>query len=373
MDAERKKILVSFLPFGGLVLILFLCFFIYPGHGTSAVQLGVFPRLSQGLKGILFMPLIHSDQEHLISNSIPLFLLGAMLVYFYRELSLKVSLMTWLFTGFWLWLGGRPAWHIGASGIVYGLASFLFFSGLIRQHTRLLALSLLVVFLYGGMIWGLFPLIKGMSWEGHLFGSLSGMLLAWAYRGTGLQKQEYVWEDEQEEETGTDDSTLTPDEANPSSSVKYIYKDKSEAGNEFSKIETPMKQIEHIGIAVSNLEESRNKWARLLGEDAYKTEMVEAEGVKTLFFKIGSSKIELLEATRPDSPIAGFIEKRGPGIHHIAFEVDDIVAEMKRLKELGYHLLNESPKIGADNKLVCFVHPKDMSGVLVELTQERKD
>ncbi|MEJ8755851.1 methylmalonyl-CoA epimerase [Pontibacter sp. H259] len=131
-----------------------------------------------------------------------------------------------------------------------------------------------------------------------------------------------------------------------------------------------MKKVEHIGIAVKNFSEANGLYYRLLGAEPYKTEYVDSEGVNTSFFKVGDTKIELLEATNPDSAIAKFIEKRGEGIHHIAFEVDDIIAEMERLKSEGFILLNEQPKKGADNKLVCFVHPKSANGVLVELTQE---
>ncbi len=131
-----------------------------------------------------------------------------------------------------------------------------------------------------------------------------------------------------------------------------------------------MKKIEHIGIAVKNLEASNLLYEKLLGVSAYKEEEVASEGVKTAFFKSGPNKIELLESTTEDGPIAKFLEKKGEGIHHIAFEVDDIVAELKRLKQEGFVILNDTPKIGADNKLVAFVHPKSTNGVLVELCQE---
>ena len=131
-----------------------------------------------------------------------------------------------------------------------------------------------------------------------------------------------------------------------------------------------MIRIEHIGIAVKDLGAAEKIYADLLGAPSYKREAVESEGVITSFFKVGPSKIELLESTRPDGPIAKAIEKRGEGIHHIAFEVADIHAEMERLKSEGFVLLNETPKHGADNKLVCFVHPKSANGVLVELCQE---
>jgi len=134
-----------------------------------------------------------------------------------------------------------------------------------------------------------------------------------------------------------------------------------------------MNKIEHIGIAVKNLKDSANLYERLLGLGSYKEELVESEYVNTSFFQVGDNKIELLEATDPKSPIAQFIEKRGEGIHHIAFDVDDILSEMERLRTAGFTLLNAEPKKGADNKLVCFVHPKTANGVLVELCQDIRD
>ncbi|WP_188598185.1 methylmalonyl-CoA epimerase [Polaribacter pacificus] len=132
-----------------------------------------------------------------------------------------------------------------------------------------------------------------------------------------------------------------------------------------------MDKIEHIGIAVKDLEKSNGVFAALFGKAHYKTETVESEGVKTSFFEVGPNKIELLEATKPDSPIAKFIDKKGEGIHHIAFAVSDIQAEMDRLQKEGFILLNKEPKLGADNKLVAFLHPKSTNGVLIELCQER--
>lgn len=133
-----------------------------------------------------------------------------------------------------------------------------------------------------------------------------------------------------------------------------------------------MNKIEHIGIAVKDLEAANKVYEVLLNTKVYKEEEVKSEGVKTSFLKVGESKIELLEGTGEDSPITKFIEKRGEGIHHIAYDVDDIEEEMERLKKEGFQLLNERPKVGADNKLVCFVHPKSANGVLVELCQEMR-
>ena len=134
-----------------------------------------------------------------------------------------------------------------------------------------------------------------------------------------------------------------------------------------------MDKIEHIGIAVKDLEASNALFEKLLGVPHYKIEEVASEGVRTSFFKSGPNKIELLEATKPDSPIAKYLEKKGEGIHHIAFAVEDIVSEIQRLKGEGFLVLNETPKKGADNKLVAFLHPKGTNGVLVELCQEIKE
>ncbi len=132
-----------------------------------------------------------------------------------------------------------------------------------------------------------------------------------------------------------------------------------------------LNRIEHLGIAIKSLETSDHLFAKLLGETPYKQEAVEREGVKTSFFMVGESKIELLEATNPESPIAKFIDKKGEGIHHIAFAVEDIKAEIERLKAEGFVFISEEPKDGADNKLVVFLHPKSTNGVLVELCQEK--
>lgn len=132
-----------------------------------------------------------------------------------------------------------------------------------------------------------------------------------------------------------------------------------------------MRKIEHLGIAVNNLEEANELYTKLLGVEPYKQESVEREGVTTSFFKVGDSKIELLEASNPASPIAKFLEKRGQGIHHIAYAVDDIKAEMKRLQDEGFVLLSDEPKPGADGKVVVFLHPKSSGGVLVELCMDQ--
>ena len=132
-----------------------------------------------------------------------------------------------------------------------------------------------------------------------------------------------------------------------------------------------MKKIEHIGIAVKDIDEAEQRFAKLLGTLSYKRETVESEGVITSFFKTGESKLELLAPTRPDSPIQKFLDKKGEGIHHIAFEVDDIEQKMATLKQEGFILINDQPKDGADNKKIAFIHPKSTGGILVEICQEK--
>lgn len=132
-----------------------------------------------------------------------------------------------------------------------------------------------------------------------------------------------------------------------------------------------LRKIEHLGIAVANIEESLKMYETLLGTNCYKTESVESEGVKTAFLQVGESKIELLEASNPSSPIAKFLEKKGPGIHHIAFDVENIEAEIARLTSQGFELIHTTPKDGADNKLIAFLHPKSTGSILIELCQEK--
>ena len=150
--------------------------------GISLVKFGVYPLHLKGLLGIITSPFIHSDFNHLISNSVPFFILMAALIYFYRRISYRIFFQLYIFAGIFLWIFGREVWHIGASGVVYALAAFHLISGIIRNDVRLLTLSIVVVFLYGGLIWGLLPIDPTISWEGHLWGALSGVFLAFYYR-----------------------------------------------------------------------------------------------------------------------------------------------------------------------------------------------
>jgi membrane associated rhomboid family serine protease len=197
----RKKFFLSIIIPGIFVLLMWMVKIIEVIFETDFSGLGIYPLSVKGLPGIIFSPFIHADFTHLFNNSLPFFLLSVALFYFYSEVALKVFLWTYFLTGIFVWFGGREAYHIGASGLVYGLASFLFFSGIIRRYYRLVALSLLVVFLYGQMVWGIFPgVYKNVSWESHMLGFFSGIILAIWFRKEGPQMPVYEWLDEEVEE-----------------------------------------------------------------------------------------------------------------------------------------------------------------------------
>ncbi len=161
-------------------------------------RFGVIPLSWEGLVGIIASPLLHGDMNHLMSNSIPLLALGAGLYYFYPKIATRVVIIAWISSGIALWIIGRPSIHIGASGLVYALAGFIFLSGLLRKQPNLLALSLLVIFLYGGLFWGLLPVEEKISWEAHLTGLSSGFALAINYRHLGPRQKKYSWDLEEE-------------------------------------------------------------------------------------------------------------------------------------------------------------------------------
>ena len=159
---------------------------------------GVFPREIIGLRGILFAPFIHNDFTHLLNNSIPILVLGSLFVFFYKNLSFEIFMWLFFISGILLWGIGRPNYHIGASGIIYALATFLFTSGVIKKDTRLAAISLVIAFLYGSLIWGIFPSKVNVSWEGHLSGLVSGVIVAIFYRNDGPKRKKYNWEIEED-------------------------------------------------------------------------------------------------------------------------------------------------------------------------------
>lgn len=196
----RKKFLLSIIIPSVVVLFMWLVRITETLSEADFTNLGIYPLAVKGLPGIFLSPFIHENFRHLLNNTLPLYMLSVALFFFYSEIALKILSWTWILTGLFVWLGGREAWHIGASGLVYGLASFLFFSGIIRRYYRLVALSLLIVFIYGEMVWGIFPGVdKNISWESHMLGFASGIILAVWYRKEGPQTPVVEWDDEQEE------------------------------------------------------------------------------------------------------------------------------------------------------------------------------
>lgn len=202
---EEKKKFIHSLVFPTFFLVLIWMVKISEAAlEMSFAHLGLFPLEASGLKGILFSPLIHADFKHLLDNSIPLYFLSIAIFYFYRPVAYRVFFMIWFITGLIVWLTARPAYHIGASGLVYGFASFVFFSGVLRNNIHLLAISLIVVFMYGSLIWGILPYDLRISWESHLVGGLSGLCMALFYRryGPPSTKKEWPEDDDEEEQEG---------------------------------------------------------------------------------------------------------------------------------------------------------------------------
>jgi len=176
--SERKRLIYSTV-FPLLMLIVMWVVKLYEyTFDLNLSAFGINPRTLSGLFGIITSPFLHGDFDHLLSNSFPIFLFGTLIFYFFRDTAFRVSVLIWLGTGLWVWLAARPSFHIGASGIVYGLAGFLVFSGILTKNRTLASISLIIIFLYGGMIWGVFPGDRGVSWESHLLGAFTGFLLA---------------------------------------------------------------------------------------------------------------------------------------------------------------------------------------------------
>lgn len=202
MDSQNSYKFPSFALVIPLYLVLFLwiVFWFEVKFGINFNEYGIYPRTLKGLRGILFSPFIHGDIKHLYQNSIPLFVLLFSLLYFYKDIALKIVLYGIFFTGFITWVIARKSYHIGGSGLIYMLFSFIFFSGIIRKNYRLTAVSLLVIFLYGSMVWYILPIKEEISWEGHLSGFLVGILIAVYFRKIGPQKLQYYWEKENYQE-----------------------------------------------------------------------------------------------------------------------------------------------------------------------------
>lgn len=199
MAEEKKRFFYSLVFPGFFLFLLWAVKFFEVSMEFSFVEGGIYPRRVSGLRGILFSPLIHGNWKHLIDNSMPVFLLSLALFYFYRDIAYKIWFLIYLIGGILLWCLGRQAYHIGASGLIYGLAAFLFVSGVIRRVRSLMAISLLVVFLYGSMVWGLLPLDVEVSFEAHITGAVAGVILALIYRDQGPEPEISLMEDETSE------------------------------------------------------------------------------------------------------------------------------------------------------------------------------
>ena len=201
---EQKQILYALFFPVLFIIALWLIWIVEKTWGADWSRWGIFPGKIEGLRGIITYPLIHANAKHLFSNSIPLLVLSWCLIYFYKDLGYIVFPVLWFFSGLFTWILGRDSWHIGASGLIYSLAFFLFFSGIFRRYIPLMAVSLVVVFLYGSMVWNMFPIAEivdpSVSWEGHLAGAISGLLCALIFVKQGPQKPEPEPEEEEDEE-----------------------------------------------------------------------------------------------------------------------------------------------------------------------------
>jgi len=220
------------------ILLIWIIFWADVRFMLNLFHFGILPRHIEGLPGIIASPLIHGSLRHLSNNSIPILVLGAGLYYFYPRIANVVVLASWLISGMVVWIIGRENFHIGASGLIYSLAAFIFLSGILRKQPNLLALSLLVVFLYGGLVWGVFPLQESVSWEAHLAGGVSGLALAIRYRSIGPARKTYSW-DEDEVITEEDEQHQTEKDPEPWQTysesrhgIHYVYHQKKEAEDE---------------------------------------------------------------------------------------------------------------------------------------------
>jgi membrane associated rhomboid family serine protease len=213
LKIESKRIVYALLFPALFVLVLWVVLGIEKIDGADWSRWGIYPRKIFGLWGIITSPFIHAGAKHLFSNSVPLLILGWCLFYFYKDLGYGVFPILWILSGVFTWVLGRDSWHIGASGLTYSLAFFLFFSGIFRRHSPLIAVSLLVVFLYGSIVWNMFPVAEmvdpAISWEGHLSGAISGLLCALIFRKQGPQKPEPEEDDEEDDEKEEGSETKT--------------------------------------------------------------------------------------------------------------------------------------------------------------------
>ncbi len=185
------------IPFAFLA-IMWIVFGIEHYMHISFNSYGIYPRDFTGLRGIIFSPFIHGDFNHILNNSYPVLILGTAIYYFYSKSANTVMIYSFLMTGLWVWAMARPSFHIGASGLIYAWGAFLFTSGALNKNIRMMGLSLLIVFLYGSLIWGVLPILPEVSFESHLFGAIAGIILAYVFKSEGPQRKKYDWENKEE-------------------------------------------------------------------------------------------------------------------------------------------------------------------------------
>ena len=223
MRNKTSKFFISILYPCFFVIILWAVKLFELADNTDLSWYGLYPRTMHGLLGIITAPLLHANFSHLISNTLPLLILGTIIFFFYRAIAFQVFFWVYLMTGLWVWAAARDAYHIGASGLIYGFVTFLFFSGIFRKDTRLMALSLFVVFLYGGTVWGIFPIQYGISWESHLLGSLAGLITAFYFRKEGPLPQKYDLSEEEDDDMDYSENIENTDDTGTDVSVNYNY------------------------------------------------------------------------------------------------------------------------------------------------------
>jgi membrane associated rhomboid family serine protease len=209
LKKEKYKLINSAIVPFIIVAFMWLIKLIEYYYKLDFSELGILPLKEKGLLGIITAPFIHENFSHLASNSVPFFVSASMIIYFYKDVALKTLILIYLVTGLWVWSMGRESYHVGASGVVYGYISFIFFSGFIRRNKKLMAVSMLMVFLYGGFFWGVipkfYPEFMNISWESHLMGGIAGLLFAFVYRKQGLQKEVFQWPEETDEGEDNDE------------------------------------------------------------------------------------------------------------------------------------------------------------------------
>ena len=248
MKLSDIKHLLSIAKYPLLFLVIcWVVFLLDKQYNWDIYHYGVSPRKMSGSVGILFSPFIHGNWSHIINNSLPILILGSLIFYFYESIAWNSVLWIYFISGLWLWIGGRngdtiPNYHFGASTLIYGFSTFLFFSGVLRKHKPLMVVSALVVLLYGSITWGVFPFDESISWEGHLFGAISGILVAYSYRKEGPQPLPFTWSEIdnvglaylgiEEDEPTEEAQPMVETSPNPLETVQIIYHYKSNTSTE---------------------------------------------------------------------------------------------------------------------------------------------